>query len=127
MGNTWPAPRGARTEEVMIGGKMMRKIVEMYTLDVTLTLEVKSSHPEDRRKMTEPQIAIYLHRYCPHMVALTNTSEVVPRDYTKKKVTAVAKVRSASSGRAIDIVTNEIAKGNLDRHYKILRVNVRKR
>ena len=92
-----------------------------YKLKVTLILESKSDHPDDRRKMTDAQIAINLHKYCPHIMVIYGSSPVTKGDYTKKRVTAMASViHVTSTGRAIDIVTKEI-EDKLDSVYIVRR------
>jgi hypothetical protein len=104
-----------------------RWVPKTYKLDVMMTLESKSDHLEDRHKMTESQLAINLHHYCPHIIALNGSDPVTKGDYTKKKVVCIAQVKNAkSSGTAIDIVTKEIT-NNLDRVYIVRSAKVRVR
>lgn len=104
-----------------------RWVPKTYKFDVKMTLESKSEHPEDRRRMTETQLAINIHHFCSHIIALTGSDPVTKGDYTKKKVTCIAQVKNAkSTGTAIDIVMKEI-ENNLDRAYIVRYANVKVR
>lgn len=104
-----------------------RWVPKTYKLDVIMVLESMSDYPEDRRKMTETQLAINIHHNCPHIIALTGSDPITKGDYTKKKVTCIAQVKNAkSSGTAIDIVMKEI-EHRLDSAYVIRSAKVRVR
>ena len=103
-----------------------RWVPKTYKLDVKMVLESKSSHPEDRRRMTETQLAINLHHFCSHIIALTGSDPIVKGEYSKKRVTCIAQVKNAkSSGNAIDIVAKEAHE--LERAYIVHSVNVKVR
>lgn len=98
-----------------------------YKLDVTMVIGSKSDKPEYGRMLTEPQIATNLHKYCPHIMAITGVAPVVKGDYSKKKVTGIASVKNVkSTGRAIDIVMKEI-EDKLDSVYTIHSARVKAR
>lgn len=98
-----------------------------YKLDVTMVIGTKGSNPKYGNMLTDAQIGKNLKKYCPHIMAITDIKPVTKGDYSKKKVECQASVIHVNStGRAIDIVSNEIT-NKLDSVYVVYSARVRQR